>query len=174
MIKTSNLPLDLLDVSRMAVRFYVDQYFTKAAIKRLESITLAFRKMSDGELGNAHYEENGRKLPCEFTIEFNNDNRDIPVRDHLHTLMHEMTHVKQYADGRLKLRHLHDLWEGQRFDPTKDYWSQPWEVEAQGIEVSAYQLFTEKHPELQLERFRPVYEGRAASNWLGKAPWISQ
>jgi hypothetical protein len=171
-IRTSNIPFDLVEVTRMAVKFYVDRYYTKRAKDRCEEILVAFRAGGPADnLAYASCEELYNRLPNEFLIEFNNKNRDIPVRDYLITLFHEMTHIKQYAYGHLKLRHGYDIWKGERWDTEKatedDYWAFPWEREARAIELEAYKAFVEANPKLNLERWKPTYIGRAESGWTG-------
>ena len=170
-IKTSNIPVDLLDVTRASVNFFVDTYFDKRMKNRTESITVAFRSFTGDDLACALPVEDGeRRLPREFLIEVNNMYRDIPVRDYVVTLMHEMVHVKQYCNGDLKQVHLKSLWKGQEVDEMKvDYWDHPWEREAMSIEYGAYTKFVEANPAFGLLQFKPTYTGRAATGWKSPA-----
>ncbi|AMQ65995.1 hypothetical protein AAY80_057 [Stenotrophomonas phage vB_SmaS-DLP_6] len=168
-IKTSNVPIDLLDVTRDAVQFYVDTYFTARTKKRMDTITIAFRKFTGDELAMASCEDNEGRLPVEFLVEFSQKHRDIPVREYLITLFHEMTHIHQYATGRLKNRHLYCMWEGERWGyEDKDYWDLPWELEAMSIETGAYVKFFEARPAYDLGRWKPTYLGRKASGWVAE------
>ena len=166
-IKTSNLPLDLLDVTREAIEFFVETYFDKRMKNRTELITVAFRKFTGDDLACASPVDDGeRRLPREFLIEVNNMYRDIPVREYVVTLMHEMVHVKQYCCGDLKQVHLKSLWKGQEIDEAKvDYWDHPWEREAMAIEYGAYTKFVEAKPQYELLQFKPTYTGRAETGW---------
>lgn len=163
---TSNIPRDLLEVTKLAVDFYVNRYFKKRTRDRIDVIKICFRKGTTDDLAYASYEDNDRKLPVEFMIEFNNMYRDTPVREYLITLFHEMTHILQYAEGRLKSSHLHFVWENVRWDDFKQiYWDCPWEREALSIELGAYTQFSDAHEYLGLKRWRPTYSGRAESGW---------
>jgi hypothetical protein len=169
MIKTSNLPIDLMEVTKLAVEHYLDRYFKKRTRDRIDEIKIIFKNVGPRgveELAYASYEDNEGRLPTEFLIEFNATYIDIPVREYLITLMHEMTHILQYAEGRLKSNHLSYKWMGKKFDETGyDYWNLPWEREALAIELGAYATFADKYPELRLERWKPTYEGRKDSGW---------
>lgn len=171
-VKTSNVPVDLLDVTRLAVQFFTDNYLKKRTKSRYLTCTVAFRSektIGSDALAVTSAEEDGNRLPCDFLIEFSNKYRDIPIREYLITLFHELVHVKQYAEGRLKLRHKYNVWEKQayHFDHEDEdlYWDLPWEREAMSIEHGAYSKFSRKHAELGLESYRPSYLGRSLSEW---------
>lgn len=170
MIQTSNLPYDLLKVTKQAVEFYIDRYFDKRTKNRVELVVIAFRKMEDDSLAVAGIDDEYlslRRLPREFLIEFNNIYRDIPIRDYLITLFHEMTHLHQYATGRLRPYNEESLkWEGEVMKVTEEnYWDLPWEREAMAIESGAYVRFADVHPEYDLGRWRPSFAGRSLSDW---------
>ena len=64
----------------------------------------------------------------------------------LKTLAHEMVHVKQYAKGELKdyLISNKSKWKGEVFIHDEvEYWFQPWEIEAHGMEMGLYLKFVE-------------------------------
>ena len=46
------------------------------------------------------------------------------------TLAHEMVHVKQIANGKLKTVNGVNYWNGKRYSSRTKYLNQPWEVEA--------------------------------------------
>lgn len=46
------------------------------------------------------------------------------------TLAHEMVHVKQLANGRLKSINGVNYWNGKRYSSRTKYLNQPWEIEA--------------------------------------------
>lgn len=75
----------------------------------------------------------------------------------LTTIAHEMVHVKQYV-----YRQINDdltIWKGQRvISDDIEYWLQPWEIEAHGLEVGLFQLFAEK------EKLWEVFEEVVNSN----------
>lgn len=171
-IRTLHIPADLLHVTKLAVNFYVARYFNNRVKNRMESITVAFRKQKGDNLAVAFatpwkpYPTPDLKLPIKFDVEFNKMYEDIPVREYLITLFHELSHVRQYASGDLKIRPGYDIWKGEKFvHGTVNYWDEPWEREALSIELGAYTLFHEKYLELGLKRFKTVYSGRALSDW---------
>ena len=66
----------------------------------------------------------------EFLIEINNRMREISI---IKTVLHEMIHVKQYAEGRLTQTE----WMG-RPHPDLPYRELPWEIEAYAREQELY------------------------------------
>lgn len=60
----------------------------------------------------------------------------------LSTLFHEMTHVQQYAYGRLVLEEKTALWEGGVINRSKvQYVDEPWEIEARKYETRMEKKF---------------------------------
>lgn len=59
----------------------------------------------------------------------------------IHTLAHEMVHVKQYVKG--ELNDSLDMWKGKEIDSDKiDYDDHPWEIEAEKIGDELYEAYT--------------------------------
>ena len=75
--------------------------------------------------------------PREFTVEIE---RSLPEQDLFESLIHEMVHVKQFAQGRLKDRASGFFFEGKHYnsyDPNVNYnkYSKlPWEEEAYSLQ----------------------------------------
>ncbi len=183
MIRTSNIPHDLLDITKQATEFYIKTFVHKRSAKRIQEIKIGFKNFTGQEdvdaaedIAWATYEDDDRgRLPSEFVIAFNNKYRDIPIRDYLCILFHELTHMNQYLSGRLKARHLINVWEGEKIDPSKvDYWDHPWEREAIAMETVAYAKFDTAFPHLGLRQWKPTYLGRAASGWVPHQKPVSE
>lgn len=181
-LKTSNIPSDLLDLTKIAVDFFYENFFTAVTKDRVEEIVVRFAGSTasleydiDGSMASCDYEEedNGTH-PTDFVIEVANAYRDIKPRYYLQTLFHELTHADQYCSGRLENRQTkkhvpYILWEGDRYEETHEYWKQPWEIEAFGMEECAYRSFIEKHKEYGL-KYNPSFLGRKVSKWLPPDP----
>ena len=69
----------------------------------------------------------------------------------LETVAHEMVHVKQFARNELyePSAKQGSRWNGKWFSPrqkcVKDYWDQPWEIEAHGRECGLFVRWAEKN-----------------------------
>jgi len=85
-------------------------------------------------------EYNESRKAREFEIELN---PNIGAAEILKTLAHEMTHIKQYAYS--ETNETLTRWKGLRLNPDNiDYWEQPWEIEAHGMETGLFQKFAIK------------------------------
>lgn len=58
----------------------------------------------------------------------------------LHTLFHELTHVRQQAEDELELYEMGAFYKGEKYEDW-DYWSAPWEVEARHMEEVLFHKF---------------------------------
>ncbi len=160
-------------MTRAAVRFYADRILGKELKRYVHTIRIEFNEFYDDnetDIAWCEYREprNGGR-PRTFVIAFNSKYLDIRVRDYLMTLFHELTHLKQYISQDLQGVNPDVVkWKGK---PVKvgsiNYWLEPWEIEARGMEQACYTLFTEAHPEFRLKRFTPRYNGRSNSSWKG-------
>lgn len=122
---------------KRAILFYAQELLSS---KMLENINLKvkFDKNIGEVYGYASIEaktDNGKAR--DFLIEMN---PFIGGRDILKALAHEMVHIKQYAyhetDDTLT------RWKGIPVDGNfSDYWRQPWEIEAYGIEAGLFRKF---------------------------------
>jgi hypothetical protein len=139
---------------KRAVLFYAQELIDP---KKLEEIYI--RVKFDKKL-NAHgyasiMEFNSVRNPKqrlkarEFEIEIH---PGIGGYDILKTLAHEMVHVKQYIYGETNEKL--SRWKGQRVDADSiDYWVQPWEIEAHGMEPGLFTKFAIK------EKLWEVFKG---------------
>lgn len=82
------------------------------------------------------YEECGEN-PKSFLIELE---KTLEVDDYIGTLLHELYHVYQFCQGKLKIRHSKRYWNGMIIDGL-DYVNQPHEIEAEEQEQILYQDF---------------------------------
>ena len=79
------------------------------------------------------------------------DGEKIPYETMMQTLAHEMVHVKQFARNELYETSAKQgsRWRGEWFSPrqkcVKDYWDQPWEIEAHGRECGLFVRWAELH-----------------------------
>ena len=110
--------------------------------KVLENVYLRI-KFSD-KLAAFGYAEiigyNDSRKAREFEIELHSG---IGARNILKTLAHEMTHIKQYVYS--ETNESLTRWKGLRLNPDNiDYWEQPWEIEAHGMETGLFQKFAIK------------------------------
>tara|TARA_B100000941_G_scaffold209640_1_gene153426 strand:+ start:533 stop:1015 length:483 start_codon:yes stop_codon:yes gene_type:complete len=86
--------------------------------------------------------------PRSFELEINKHKR---LRRVLETVAHEMVHVKQFARNELyePSAKQGSRWRGEWFSPrqkcVKDYWDQPWEIEAHGRECGLFVRWAEKN-----------------------------
>lgn len=67
----------------------------------------------------------------------------------LEVLAHELVHAKQYFLGELEDHNDHCMWKGERFEDTckvgsSEYFFQPWEIEAFGMQVGLLHLYNER------------------------------
>jgi len=70
----------------------------------------------------------------------------LPVEKLVDVLSHEMVHVKQIAKGQLKdyIKVNKSKWKNEIHDLNEtDYWFQPWEIEAHGMEKGLYVHYLE-------------------------------
>ena len=66
----------------------------------------------------------------------------------LHTIAHELVHIKQRLDGRLIFKQKKQIWCGTKYKikTEDDYWLAPWEMEARAMEAYlASKWYNRKH-----------------------------
>ena len=71
------------------------------------------------------------------------------LKEPMKTLIHELIHVKQYAnnqlfdyvDGDSKF----EGWVYKRTESVEEYWDSPWEIEAYGRTDGVYEMFCVQH-----------------------------
>jgi hypothetical protein len=124
---------------KRAAQFYAQELISP---KLLENIYLRIKFSSKIEAyGYAQIlEYNSSRKAREFEIEIHSG---IGAAEILKTLAHEMTHIKQYVYG--ETNETLTRWKGIRVDSDNlDYWVQPWEIEAHGMESGLFSKFAVK------------------------------
>ena len=124
---------------RRAALFYASELMSK---KVLENVYLRIK--FSNKIPAFGYAEiigyNDSRKAREFEIEIHSG---IGARNILKTLAHEMTHIKQYVYS--ETNETLTRWKGLRIDSdTIDYWDQPWEIEAFGMETGLFSKFAVK------------------------------
>lgn len=170
-IRTSRVPKDLQKITREGVKFFCENFLHPRTLDRMELIHVKFITVKDKKNDGLAwcgptFPEDLR--PVEFDIEYNDKYTDMRTREYMITLFHELTHLRQYATGQLRdLNNGTTNWRGKNFPADTNYWLQPWEIEAQGMERSVYQLFVQKFPGYKLKRYAKKYNGRHNTGWDG-------
>ena len=122
---------------KRAAQFYAQELITP---KMLENIFLRIKFSSKIDAhGYASVVEFSRSnKPRQFEIELH---PGIGAAEILRTLSHEMVHIKQYIYGDVNLSLTR--WKGSKVD-VPDYWFQPWEIEAYGMQAGLFTKFVKK------------------------------
>jgi len=132
---------------KRAVNFYSQELLTKKLCDNI-FLKVKFSKKLD-VYGYASIEDfNDSGKPREFLIEIHSE---IGAADILKTLAHEMVHIKQFVYG--ETNESLTRWKGMKIASDVDYYLQPWEIEAHGMEVSLFSRFAIK------EKLWDIFEG---------------
>ena len=122
---------------KRAAMFYAETLITK---KQLENIFVRIK--FDSRINACGYasvqEYNASGRPRQFLIEIN---PNMNAKDIFTTLAHEMSHVKQYVYCETNKQLTR--WRGTKIEET-EYWTQPWEIEAHGLESGLFTKFAIK------------------------------
>jgi len=121
-----------------AALFYAEELFTPKMMDNI-FVHIHFNDKIDayGYASVEDYNDSGK--PRDFLVELY---PHLNAYDILRTLAHEMVHVKQYAYS--EMNEQGNRWKGKRVQ-SLDYWSEPWEVEAHGMEPGLFTKFAVKH-----------------------------
>jgi len=98
--------------------------------------------------GDCDYEDADNGPPREFIIRVSTT---LPLHKLLVTITHELVHLKQYYKGELKnyIRTNDIKWKGEKLTEKQvfkmDYWLEPWEIEAYGLQRALAMKFIEKN-----------------------------
>jgi len=132
---------------KRAILFYAEELFSK---KMSENVFLQVKFNAELDVyGYASVEDcNSSGKPREFLVEINSE---IGAPDILKTIAHEMVHVKQFLYG--ETNETLTRWKGMKISSDTNYYCQPWEIEAHGMEVSLFSRFAIK------EKLWDVFEG---------------
>lgn len=124
---------------KKAALFFAGELFTPKMMDNL-FVKIKFNDKIDayGYASVEDYNDSGK--PRDFLIELY---PHLAAYDILKTLAHEMVHVKQYAYS--EMNEEGSRWKGNRVDITTiDYWTEPWEIEAHGMEPGLFTKFAIK------------------------------
>jgi hypothetical protein len=166
-IETVNVPKDLVAITHVALEFFADNFMSVAQREKI-TVCVEFQYEKNPDIiAYCDFPPPDKGLPVDFDLMYSNKVRDIPIRDYITSIFHEMTHVLQYATGVLSERGALTVWKGKKYSDASDteYWLQPWEIEAYGMETCAYQYFVAKHPEIALKKYKHTSRGRRRSDW---------
>ena len=121
-----------------AIDFFADALLTKQLKKHI-IIHVKFRKKMD-VLGLTEVDAyNSAGKPREFILDINRNQSEEEI---IHTLAHEMVHVRQYAYG--ELNEEATQWCGQQCARDLEYHEQPWEIEAHDVGDIIFNDYMEK------------------------------
>ena len=127
----------LSGVQKQAMNFFAKKLFTPQ-MRRNVNVRIIFRKTMKDVYGFAEVESyNITGNPRYFIIEVN---ANLDDDEKLHTLAHEMIHVKQYVYG--ELNEGMTVWRGKKVNSEEiPYAQQPWEIEAWNKGDRLYKAF---------------------------------
>jgi hypothetical protein len=161
-LKVVNCPdMDLKPYIEKAASFFAEELIPNTRIRNNCYTVIVFNP----EITEYGYAEikgyNTLKKARDFIIEIH---PGIGVRNIFETLAHEMVHVKQYVEG--ELDDTMTTWRGKKIKSDNiEYWYQPWEVEALGLEAGLLTKFAIK------EVLWEVFEGfRNPAEPIGMTP----
>lgn len=139
---TRNLNPLLRKLTKDSVSFVCNKFMPRTyiefTIKGIEDLLL-----KEGSYGDCIWTDRNNN-PREFVIRIDNQ---LPINIFLETLMHELTHAKQYAKNELGWLMREDItkWKGQRIPRSMSYFDYPWEIEARGREYGLVEEFLLKN-----------------------------
>jgi hypothetical protein len=123
----------------LAIDFFADALLTNQLKKHI-IIHVKFRKNLDA-LGLTDVEDyNKSGKPREFVLDINRNQSEEEI---IHTLAHEMVHVRQYAYGELNEEATY--WCGETCARDLEYHQQPWEIEAHDVGDIIFNDYMEQH-----------------------------
>ena len=137
-------------VSKKEIHSLIEWLFKEMGLNRFHSprldISFHFRKNFEKKTGYWGWVswEDCPSRPREFSIDIE---PSLSRQDLIESVIHELVHVKQYAQGRLKDRGKGYLFEGNQYDDLdhrddyEKYNMQPWEIEAQTTQKRLYRKY---------------------------------
>ena len=128
----------------------ITYFVCKKLMPRMKNITINIHIKNFGKDDTLGYclpdDCADEQRPREFNIEINKSTR---LRRMLETVAHELVHAKQFARGELYWSCVkgQNRWQGEWLSNTKkavkDYWDNPWEIEAHGRECGLFVRWAE-------------------------------
>lgn len=143
-------------------KFTLNKFIPKSIQKKL-NITIkicdSFDKGWQGECEYVGNENNIRKFNIVISLKsMNKQAKDLTkkLKEPIKTIIHEMVHVKQYANNQLfDYIDGNTKFEGKVYKNAKtytDYWDMPWEIEAYGRTEGIYEQFLINQKKMKLAR----------------------
>jgi uncharacterized protein YjaZ len=122
---------------RSAILYFADNLISKQLQKHI-TIKLSFINSADtyGEVEVTDYNSKGQ--PRDFTLFID---KNISEEEKIHTIAHELVHVKQYAYN--ELNEQMTLWRGKKVseEQFEKYCDRPWEKEAYELGDKLYEQY---------------------------------
>jgi hypothetical protein len=131
-----------------AVEFVMSKFFNPDELEYI-SVEVNFTDDCDDEGGCAGDIDDG-----DFLIEVK---KDLPMREKMITLMHELVHMKQHISLEMKYDISNDetTWQDKKFlNCYIDYWDRPWEIEAHGRQLGLFIRWVEDMGEGHHKKWR--------------------
>ena len=131
-----------------AVEFVMSKFFNLDELEDI-SVEVNFTDDCDNEGGCAGDIDDG-----DFLIEVK---KDLPMREKMITLMHELVHMKQHISLEMKYDISNDetTWQDKKFlNCYIDYWDRPWEIEAHGRQLGLFIRWVEDMGEGHHKKWR--------------------
>jgi hypothetical protein len=131
-----------------AVEFVMSKFFNLDELEYI-SVEVNFTDDCDDEGGCAGDIDDG-----DFLIEVK---KDLPMREKMITLMHELVHMKQHISLEMKYDISNDetTWQDKKFlNCYIDYWDRPWEIEAHGRQLGLFIRWVEDMGEGHHKKWR--------------------
>ena len=116
------------------------QYFEqRLSLEEFDYVTVKVKVTKEIDVyGYCHidsYDDEDNVIDLIMEVQTGQSNDEI-----IHTLAHEMVHVKQYVNG--ELNESLDVWKGKEIDPDSiDYDDHPWEIEAEKLGDELYEAY---------------------------------
>jgi hypothetical protein len=142
------------DVFGLASHYYAQELMPESVVAKLNVDIISVPRQQDGDIiynAECHCIRPKGKRSAPTTFEVHLFGR-TPLKSRLSDLAHEWVHIAQYATKRrrdyygkpTKLQ-----FDGKDYDIRQiGYYDQPWEIEANGLEVSLVGKFLESYPSI--------------------------
>ena len=138
---------------KRAALFYAEELLSPKLLENI-FVRIRFNPKIDAYGYAQIIEYNSSRKAREFEIEIH---PGIGAKEILKCLAHEMVHIKQYVYG--ETNETLTRWKGIKLDSDNiDYWVQPWEIEAYGMEPGLFTKFASK------EKLWKIFEGISNPN----------
>lgn len=166
-VRFHRIPKDLRLLTKMAITFYENEFLPDKHLGY--DLLVSFEEKFLG-LG-------GTEQPDPFLFEIKIRSPISTVSQYLNTLFHELTHVKQMMEGRLRMEHLCVVFEGAKHyvssygtNPIEELCS-PWEIEAYGYGEAVSLAFECKLASIDRDLASAVFEDFTETANRQKMQW---